>query len=148
MPYIVEFLDDELYRSLSFDADIKFQQGTEYAKKIWVLKKYKSQGGKVELTNSEIETENKKNAVNRYSSYSLSKSFKNNELVVEVIQHYTLHDNFDFFCKSDLEDDTGDESLNKELAKIKESDFSEQLIKNLIEECNSDSGCRCNCESE
>jgi hypothetical protein len=140
MPYIVEFLDDELYRSLSFDADIKFQQGTEYAKKIWVLKKYKSQGGKVELTNSEIETENEKNAVNRYSSYSLSKSFKNNELVVEVIQHYTLHDNFDFFSKSDLEDDTGDESLNKELAKIKESDFSEQLSKNLIEECN--------CESE
>ena len=82
MPYIVEFLDDELYRSLSFDADIKFQQGTEYAKKIWVLKKYKSQGGKVELTNSEIETENKKNAVNSYSSYSLSKSFKNNELVI------------------------------------------------------------------
>jgi hypothetical protein len=134
MPYIVEFLDDELYRSLSFDADIKFQQGTQYAKKIWVLKKYKSQGGKVDLTDSEIE--NGKDAVNKCSSYSLKKSFKNNELVVEVIQHYTLQDNFDFFSKAELEEDTGDESLNKELAKIKESDFSEQLIKDLIEECN------------
>jgi len=140
MPYTVEFLDDELYRSLSFDADIKFPQGTEYAKKIWVLKIYKSQGGNVELTLFDKNRGKKKDTVNKYSSYSLSKSFKNNELVVEVIQHYTLQDDFDFFSKAELECDTGDDDLNEELAKIKESDFSEELIKNLIEECN--------CESE
>jgi len=83
---------------------------------------------------TEFEEEKKKHTVNKYSSYSLSKSFRNDELVVEVIQHYTLQDDFDFFSKAELEEDTGDESLNKELTKIKESDFSEQLIKNLIEE--------------
>lgn len=144
MPYTVKFLDIKLYQSLSFDSEIKFQQSTEYAKKIWVLKEYKSLGGGVELAKAKIEDD----SVNRFSSYSLNKSFKNDELVIEVIQHYTLQDHFDFFTKAELEEDTGDEDLNKELAKIKESNFSEQLIKNLIEECNSDSGCECNCESE
>tara|TARA_R110000744_G_scaffold308295_3_gene416338 strand:+ start:1045 stop:1473 length:429 start_codon:yes stop_codon:yes gene_type:complete len=142
MPYTVKFLDDKLYQSLSFDADIKFQASTEYAKKIWLLIKYKSQGGAVELA----ETIKEDQTANRYSSFSLNKSFENNELVVEVIQHYTLQDHFDFFEKTELEDDTGDEGLNKVLAKIKESDFSEHLIKNLLQECVSD--CECNCESE
>lgn len=142
MPYTVKFLDDKLYQSLSFDADIKFQAYTEYAKKIWLLRKYKSQGGAVELTEAKKEDQ----AVNRHSSFSLNKSFKNNELVVELIQHYTLQDHFDFFEKAELEDDTGDEGLNKVLAKIKESDFSEHIIKNLLQECVSD--CGCNCESE
>ncbi len=133
MPYTVKFLDKKLYQSLSFDADMKFPNASDYTKKIWVLKKYKSQGGKVELI--EFEKEKANHTVNKYSSYSLRKSFKNDELVVEVIQHYTLQDDFDFFCKAELEEDTGDESLNEELAKIKESDFSapdHQLIFKVI----------------
>ena len=50
MPYTVKFLDDKLYQSLSFDADIKFESSTKYSKKIWILKNYKIQGGLLELT--------------------------------------------------------------------------------------------------
>ena len=141
MPYTVEFLDNKLYQSLSFDADIKFQHSSEYAKKIWVLKKYKSQGGKVQLSEAAQEEES---TVNKNSSFFLEKSFKNDELVVELIQHYTFKDDFDFFAKAELEEDTGDQELNEELEKIKKSDFSEQLIKNLIEDCCPD--CDCDCE--
>ena len=45
MPYTVKFLDDKLYQSLSFDADMKFPNASDYTKKIWVLKEYKKQQG-------------------------------------------------------------------------------------------------------
>lgn len=143
MPYTVKFLDNKLYQSLSFDADIKFQQCTDYAKKIWVLKEYKAQGGEVQLTEA-MEGDGKEDTSLQRSSFSLRKSFKNDELVVEVIQHYTFQDNFNFFVKAELDEDTGDKELDRQLAEIKESDFSEQLIKNLIKEGSPD----CNFESK
>ena len=50
MPYTVTFLDQKLYQSLSFDADMKFTDASEYAKKVWVLKEYKKAGGDLDLT--------------------------------------------------------------------------------------------------
>jgi hypothetical protein len=142
MPYTVKFLDDKLYQSLSFDADIKFESSTKYSKKIWILKNYKIQGGLLELTEAKEDI----HISNGHSSFSINKSFKNDELIIEVVQNYTFQNNFDFFEKVELDDDTGDEELNKVLAEIKESDFSEHLIKNLIQECIPD--LECNCESE
>jgi len=46
MPLTVIFLDQKLYQSISFDADIKFSDISEYAKKIWILKEYKKADGK------------------------------------------------------------------------------------------------------
>lgn len=142
MPYTVKFLDDKLYQSLSFDADIKFQSSTKYSKKIWILKNYKIQGGLLELTEAEEDIQ----ISNGHSSFSINKSFENDELIIEVVQNYTFQNNFDFFEKVELDDDTGDEELNKVLAEIKESDFSEHLIKNLLQECVPD--LECNCESK
>lgn len=142
MPYTVKFLDDKLYQSLSFDADIKFQSSTKYSKKIWILRNYKIQGGLLELAEAKEDIQ----IVNGHSSFSINKSFENDELIIEVVQNYTLQDNFDFFEKVELEDDTGDEELNKVLAEIKESDFSEHLIKSLLQECIPDP--KYNCESK
>ena len=142
MPYTVKFLDDKLYQSLSFDADIKFQFCTKYSKKIWILRKYKMQGGSIELSEAKKEIQ----ICNGHSSFSINKSFRNDELIVEVVQNYTLQDNFDFFEKVELEDETGDKELNEVLAEIKKSDFSETLIKNLLQESISDP--ECNCESQ
>jgi len=129
MPYTVKFLDDKLYQSISFDADMKFPDASDYTKKIWVLKEYKKQQGNVELLEGEKPEEEAKFS---HSSYSLNKYFQNDELVVELIQSFTVSDNFDFFAKADLDEETGDEDLDKILCKIGESDFDEQVIKAFI----------------
>lgn len=129
MPYTVKFLDNKLYQSISFDADMKFPDASDYTKKIWVLKEYKNQQGNVELLKGEKSEEEAKFS---HSSYSLNKYFQNDELVVELIQFNHLTDNFDFFAKADLDKETGDEDLDKILLKIDESDFDEQVIKAFI----------------
>mgnify|MGYP003132267572 FL=1 len=129
MPYTVKFLDDKLYQSLSFDADMKFPNASDYTKKIWVLKEYKKQQGDVELLEGEKLEEEAKFS---HSSYSLNKYFQNDELVVELIQFNHLTDDFDFFAKADLDKETGDEDLDKVLLKIDESGFAEQVIKAFI----------------
>ena len=53
MPYTVKFLDNKLYQSLSFDADMKFPDFSDYTKKIWVLKEYKKENGDIEILEGE-----------------------------------------------------------------------------------------------
>jgi len=128
MPYTVTFLDDKLYQSLSFDADIKFPEASVYAKKIWCLKEYKKQEGLIELS----EGERKEERPLTHRSYSLNKYFENDELVVELLQSFAVSDDFDFFTKADLEKETGDQELDEILLKIDESDFDESVIKGFI----------------
>ena len=53
MPCTITFLDQKLYQSLSFDADMRLNKASEYAKKVWVLKEYKKAGGKLEVVKGE-----------------------------------------------------------------------------------------------
>ena len=129
MPYTVKFLDHKLYQSISFDADMKFPNTSEYSKKIWVLKEYKKQKGDVELLEGEKPEEEAKFS---HSSYSLHKYFKNDELVVNIMQSITFSDNFDFFSKVELDKKTGDEDLDDILCRIGESDFDQSVIKGYI----------------
>ena len=55
MPYTLTFLNQKLYRSISFDADIKFPNISEYAKKIWALKEYRKADGEVDLVEKGFE---------------------------------------------------------------------------------------------
>ena len=128
MPYTVTFLNDKLHQSLSFDADIKFPNASIYAKKIWSLKEYKKQGESIEL----IEGERQEKPPLTQSSYSINKYFENDELVVELLQSFSVSDDFDFFTKAELEKETGDEELDEILLKINESDFDESVIKAFI----------------
>ena len=128
MPYTVTFLNDKLHQSLSFDADIKFPNASIYAKKIWALKEYKKQGESIELT----EGERQEKPPLSQSSYSINKYFENDELVVELLQSFSVSDDFDFFTKAELEKETGDEELDEILLKINESDFDESVIKAFI----------------
>tara|TARA_Y100000401_G_scaffold106300_1_gene99678 strand:- start:395 stop:871 length:477 start_codon:yes stop_codon:yes gene_type:complete len=128
MPYTVTFLNDKLHQSLSFDADIKFPNASIYAKKIWSLKEYKKQGESIELT----EGERQEKPPLSQSSYSINKYFENDELVVELLQSFSVSDDFDFFTKAELEKETGDEELDEILLKINESDFDESVIKAFI----------------
>tara|TARA_R100000734_G_C3289249_1_gene81335 strand:- start:51 stop:518 length:468 start_codon:yes stop_codon:yes gene_type:complete len=129
MPYTVKFLDNKLYQSLSFDADMKFPDFSDYTKKIWVLKEYKKENGDIEILEGEQKEEEAKFS---HSSYSLNKSFKNDELVVELIQSFTVSDNFDFFAKAEIDQETGDEELDDMLREIKESDFNRPFILDTI----------------
>ena len=52
MPYTVSFLDQKLYTSLSFDADIKFPESSDFVKKFWILKEYKKVSSDLELSES------------------------------------------------------------------------------------------------
>lgn len=128
MPYTITFLNDKLHQSLSFDADIKFPNASIYAKKIWSLKEYKKQGESIELT----EGERQEKPPLSQSSYSINKYFENDELVVELLQSFSVSDDFDFFTKAELEKETGDEELDEILLKINESDFDESVIKAFI----------------
>ena len=128
MPYTVTFLDDKLHQSLSFDADIKFPEASIYAKKTWCLKEYKKQGKLIELS----EGERKEKPPLSSPSYSINKHFKNDELIVELVQSFSVSDDFDFFTKAELEKETGDKELDEILLKIKESDFDESVIKAFI----------------
>lgn len=128
MPYTLNFLDNKLYQSLSFDADIKFPNASDYTKNTWCLKEYKKQGGLVDLT----EVQKKEESKVSNSSYSLKKYFKDDELVVELIQSFSFSNSFDFFSKAQLDKDTGDAELDEILLKIEESDFDELVIKAFI----------------
>lgn len=129
MPYTVKFLNKKLYQSLSFDADMKYPNALDYTKKIWLLKEYQKQKGDIEILEGEQKEEEAKFS---HSSYSLNKSFKDDELVVELIQSFRVSDNFDFFAKAEFDKDTGDEELDNMLRKIKESDFDPPFILDTI----------------
>jgi|TARA_R110002051_G_scaffold87914_1_gene155008 hypothetical protein len=131
MPHIVKFLDYKLYQSLGFDADMKFPEGSEYAKKIWVLKEYKKSEGQLDLTEG-FEGLEKKGFPRTHSSYSIAKSFDGDELIVELIENIKFIDDFDYFSKADLEEKTGEEELDKILLSIKESDFDQVTIAEFI----------------
>jgi len=128
MSYTVTFLNQKLYRSISFDADIKFPDISEYAKKIWVLKEYRKADGEVDLVEKQPETKSPKT----YSSFSIEKSFRGDELVVELIENIKFSDNFDYFSKAELEKDTGDEELDNILSYIKKSEYPHNAIVSLI----------------
>jgi len=93
MPYTVSFLDRKLHQSLSFDSDIRFPKSCDFVKKYWILKEYKKQGGSIDIT----EAEEKEKEHKSFSSYEIKKSFKGNELVVEIVQSLSFSDGFDFF---------------------------------------------------
>jgi hypothetical protein len=135
MPHIVKFLDYKLYQSLGFDADMKFPEGSEYAKKIWVLKEYKKSKGQLDLTEG-FEGLEEKSFSRTHSSYSIAKSFDGDELIVELIENIKFIDDFDYFSKADLEEETGEEELDKILLSIKESDFNPAVIAGFILEDN------------
>jgi hypothetical protein len=127
MPYTVTFLDQKLYQSLSFDADMKFTDASEYVKKVWILKEYKKAGGDLDLTQREEEKPFSKTS----SSYELQKSFKGDELVVELIQNIKFSDDFNYFAEAEIEE-TGDEELDKTLSEIKSSKFNVDRIRELF----------------
>ena len=128
MPCTITFLNQKLYQSISFDADIKFPNISEYAKKIWVLKEYKTANGEFDLT--EKKPENKFSRT--HSSYSIEKSFKGDELVVSLIENIKFSDNFNYFSEAGAEEDTGDEELDEILSHIKESESPHNAIISLI----------------
>tara|TARA_R100000008_G_C3563983_1_gene157986 strand:- start:658 stop:1215 length:558 start_codon:yes stop_codon:yes gene_type:complete len=128
MSYTVTFLDHKLYQSISFDADIKFPDISEYAKKIWILKEYKKAEGKLDLTETSLEGKSAKT----HSSYSIEKSFKGDELVVELIENIKFSDNFNYFEESKEEEDTGDKELDNILSYIKESESPHNAIVSLV----------------
>ena len=128
MYFNLAFLDEKLYQSLSFDADIKFPETPLYSKKIWILKEYKKQGGEFNLS----ESEEKPNKLKPNTSYSLQKTFNEGELIVELIKEHRFSDDFDFFAKAEIDDNTGDEELDLIIAQIKDSDFDQSVIVNFI----------------
>jgi hypothetical protein len=156
MYFNVAFLDEKLYQSLSFDADIKFPENPLYSKKIWVLKEYKKEGGELHLS----ESEEKENPAKQSVSYSLQKVFNGDELIVELIKSYRFRDDFDYFAQAEIEGETGDEELDTILAMIIDSDFNETRIKGFIlgiesdeesdeeseEELKCEPDCQCDCE--
>ena len=152
MYFNVAFLDEKLYQSLSFDADIKFPEDSLYSKKIWVLKEYKKEGGELHLS----ESEQKETSLKTNISYSLEKTFKVDELIVELVKNLRFTDDFDYFAQAEIEGETGDEELDAILAMIKDSDFNETIIKGFIlgiesdeeseEESECEPDCQCDCE--
>ena len=120
MPYTVSFLDQKLYQSLSFDADMKFSEASEYARKVWDLKEYKKAGGELDLT----EGDDKKTFSGTYSSYELQKSFKGDELVVELVQNVKFSDDFNYFSEAEVGEETGEEELDQILSRIKDTKFN------------------------
>jgi len=162
MPYTVTFLDDKLRQSLSFDADMQFPEASEYSKKVWVLKEYRKAGGEVDLGESNLRDQYSRT----HSSYSIQKSFKGDELVVELIENIQFSDNFNYFAEAEIEE-TGEEELDRFLNEIKASDFKMEKIAEIFglsdkmpkladfkqpspkeEECTSDCEEDCDCDSE
>ena len=152
MYFNVAFLDEKLYQSLSFDADIKFPEDSLYSKKIWVLKEYKKEGGELHLSESEDKEKPPKTNI----SYSLEKTFNGDELIVELVKNFRFTDDFDYFTQAEIEGETGDEELDEILAVIKDSDFDQTVIKGFIlgvepdeesnEEPECEPDCQCDCE--
>tara|TARA_R100000152_G_C6765927_1_gene190786 strand:- start:867 stop:1349 length:483 start_codon:yes stop_codon:yes gene_type:complete len=123
MPYTITFPDRKLYQSLSFDADIKFPQLSEYTKKFWVLREYQKTGAEAFLSKAK----EKDNKVKTFSSFSIEKSFEDDELVVELVENIKFFDDFDYFAKAEIEE-TGDEELDALLNEVKLSDFNKRKI--------------------
>ena len=150
MYFNVAFLDEKLYQSLSFDADIKFPEDSLYSKKIWVLKEYKKEGGELHLSESEDKEKPPKTNI----SYSLEKTFNGDELIVELVKNFRFTDDFDYFTQAEIRGETGDEELDEILAVIKDSDFNPTVIKGFIlglepdEESNEEPKCEPDCECD
>ena len=153
MYFNVAFLDEKLYQSLSFDADMKLPEASLYSKKIWILKEYKKEGGNLHLSESEERPISFKPNV----SYSLKKTFSGDELIVELVTEHRFSEHFDYFAKAEIkEGETGDEELDTILVSIKDSDFDEKIIKSFIlgvdpdeqseEEPECEPDCQCDCE--
>ena len=152
MYFNIAFLDEKLYQSLSFDADIKFPEASVYTKKIWVLKEYQKEGGDLRLA----ESEQKETVFKPNVSYSFKKIFKGDELIVELVKSLRFSDSFNYFAPAEIDEETGDEELDTILASIKDSDFNEETIKGFIlgieseeeskEEPECEPDCQCDCE--
>ena len=128
MPYTLSFLDQKLYRSLSFDADIKFPESSDFVKKFWILKEYKKVSSDLELS----ESKRSGKQMTSSSSYEIHKRFQGDELIVEIVQSLAFCEEFNYFSKADFDLPTGDEELDKMLTDIKDSDFDESVIKASI----------------
>jgi hypothetical protein len=148
MYFNVAFLDEKLYQSLSFDADMKFPEASLYSKKIWILKEYKKEGGDLHLS----ESEEKPISLKPNVSYSFQKTFNGDELIVELVKEHRFSDDFDYFAQAEIKGETGDEELDAILAMIKGSDFNKDIIKGFIleghseEERECEPDCQCDCE--
>lgn len=68
----VKYRDESLYNSVKKAADKKFGAGNSYVKNLWILKEYKSKGGKVQYKGQ------------KPSGTSIKKQIKGNELVLKV----------------------------------------------------------------
>ena len=128
MPYTLSFLNQKLYRSLSFDADIKFPESSDFVKKFWILKEYKKVSSDLELSESK---DSDKEMISS-SSYEIHKRFQGDELIVEIVQSLAFCEEFNYFSKADFDLPTGDEELDKMLTDIKDSDFDESVVKAAI----------------
>ena len=128
MPYTVVFLDQKLYQSISFDADINFPDISEYAKKIWVLKEYKKTGAELDL----VGTNHREKFLKTHSSYSIQKSFQGDELVVELIENIKFSDNFNYFSIAQEIEKTGEKELDHILSAIKKSEYPPSVIISLM----------------
>ena len=73
-----------------------------------------------------------KNATN--VSYSINKSFENDEYIVDLIKNIEYKDPFDYFAKVDIEQETGNEELDIILASFVDSDFDFDVIKDFIDD--------------
>ena len=128
MDYTVKFLDEKLHQSLSFDADIKFPDFSEYTKKIWILKEYKKANGELDLVGADPD----KPFSRAHSSYSIEKSFEGGVLSVEIIENIKFSDNFDYFSRSETEQETGDDELDQILASIKKEELPANTIFSIM----------------
>ena len=128
MPYTLSFLDQKLYTSLSFDADIKFPESSDFVKKFWILKEYKKVSSDLELS----ESKDSDKEMTSSSCYQIHKRFQGDELIVEIVQSLAFCEKFNYFSKVDFDLPTGDEELDKMLTDIKDSDFDESVIKASI----------------
>ena len=128
MPYTLSFLNQKLYTSLSFDADIKFPKSSDFVKKFWILKEYKKVSSDLELS----ESKDSDKEITSSSSYEIHKRFQGDELIVEIVQSLAFCEEFNYFSKADFDLPTGDEELDKMLTDIKNSDFDESVIKASI----------------
>ena len=69
----------------------------------------------------------KEDKVKTFSSFSIEKSFEDDELVVELVENIKFFDDFDYFAKAEIEE-TGDEELDALLNEVKLSDFNKRKI--------------------
>jgi hypothetical protein len=65
-------------------------------------------------------------------SYSINKKIINGEYIIDLIENIEYKDNFNYFSKSHIDSDTGDQDLDIILAAIYDSEFNEDVILDFL----------------